>query len=211
MDNEQQQELALKSLGGVLLLARTEAGLSQDDIAQKLYLSKTAIVHIENDELDKLEQSPVFIRGYVRRYARLVNLDENEVTELLDKLGVKASPMKEKSYMLARRQASVSDKKFRWLTYGVIMLLVILLFIWWHSHVNDKTTIMPPSIHAMATVATQSTPASSAKNSMQNIPTNKSTNPTDSVLTPSPATNKSTPNATNAKQIKSQLTMDNGS
>lgn len=134
VDNEE-----LKSIGGTLLLARTEIGLSQEDIAKKLRLSKTFVQYLENDEFERLGQRPVFIRGYVRAYARLVNIPEETIVRLLDMSNIKDMDLTNKKIFLStKKQVSVRDKKIRYLTYAIIILFLILIFIWWHSHVNQR-------------------------------------------------------------------------
>ena len=154
MTDETIQKEELKSIGGTLLLARTEAGFSQEEIAKKLHLSKTFVQYLEDDEFDRLGQSAVFIRGYVRGYARLVNISETEIVHLLDASNVKDAPSPKKIFIPTQKQISVRDKKMRWLTYGIIILFLVLIFIWWRSQV---------SVHhrnkASTTVVVQSQPS----------------------------------------------------
>ncbi len=139
MTDETIKSEELKSIGGTLLLARTEMGWSQEDIAKKLHLSKTFVQYLENDEFNRLAQSPVFIRGYVRSYARLVNIPEETIVRLLDMSNIKDTNLANKKLFLStQKQVSVRDKKMRWLTYAIIVLFLILIFIWWHTHVNNR-------------------------------------------------------------------------
>lgn len=175
---------ALKSIGGTLLLARTEANLSQDDIAKRLNLSKTFIQYLENDEFDKLEQSPVFIRGYVRSYARMVNLQEEEMISLLNATGINEVVKPTNQYISTRMQITARDKKMRLVTYGIIILILALTFIWWHTrvsqHVDNKVL---PAMSGNAQTA-------------QPTVTQPKSNPTPSNVT--------------TANIKSQLKMDDG-
>jgi cytoskeleton protein RodZ len=197
---EKIEQPELKSIGGILLLARTEAGLSQEDVAKKLYLSKTFIEHLENDDFDKLDQNPVFIRGYVRSYARLVNLPEEETIELLDKTGIKQRVIPKKDYMVPTRQVRAGDKKMRLITYGIVILILILLFIWWRSHVSDKqqSTILAPGTQQAATQPTAMAPAATSQ-SVTSAPTTSASN---TAVKPAASVD--------ANKIKNQLTMDNG-
>jgi cytoskeleton protein RodZ len=184
MDDENNtQQHDLKSIGGILLLARTEMGLSQDDIAKKLYLSITYIALIENDEFDQLQQKAVFIRGYIRSYARLVNLPEDEIVSLLDRSGIKDKEKpRDESYRSTREQINARDKNMRIVTYSIVGLFLVLLFIWWHSRVSTPHT-------------------------------NKILAPQMSLSAPATAPVATTPNNVNAnktKSLKQQLTRDNG-
>lgn len=179
----QQDEATVKSIGGTLLLARTEAGLSQDDVAKRLNLSKTFVQYIENDEFEKLEQSPVFIRGYVRTYARLVNLDEDAMIALLNTHGIFEKAKPRSTYVSTRMQITARDKKMRLITYAIVLIILLLTFLWWHSRTSEHVAkkMLPP----IAAQKTQS-PATT------------------------PPTSNNTPSDDAVAKIKSQLKTDNG-
>ena len=135
MDNETIAEQKLKSIGGMLLLARTEAGFSQEDIAKKLHLSKSFIQYLENDEFARLGQNAVFIRGYVRSYANLVKVPEKTIIQLLDANNIRDTLTDKTIFIPTRKQISARDKRMRWLTYVIVILFLSLIFIWWHSQI----------------------------------------------------------------------------
>ena len=60
--------------------ARAEKNLTQEDIADRLFLNIAFIRYIDADQLDKISR-PAFVRGYLRSYARLVGLDEDMVVK----------------------------------------------------------------------------------------------------------------------------------
>ena len=60
--------------GAALAAAREAQGLSIEDISRQLKLSVTQIKSIEADDHSRLP-SPVFVRGFIRSYARIVKLD----------------------------------------------------------------------------------------------------------------------------------------
>lgn len=60
--------------GATLAAARVAQGLSIEDISRQLKLSVAQIKSIEADDHSKLP-SPVFVRGFIRSYARIVKLD----------------------------------------------------------------------------------------------------------------------------------------
>ena len=62
------------SAGSRLTAARTAAGLSIAEVARHLKLSPLQVEALETGEHKKLP-GPVFVRGFMRNYARLVNLD----------------------------------------------------------------------------------------------------------------------------------------
>ena len=60
--------------GAALAAARVAQGMSLEDVARQLKLSVAQIRAIEADDYAKLP-SPVFVRGFIRTYARTVKLD----------------------------------------------------------------------------------------------------------------------------------------
>jgi len=73
---------APSSAGAALRNAREEAGLSIDAVAQQLKLAPRQVQAIEDDDYARLP-GRTFVRGFVRNYARYLNLDPDTVVGLL--------------------------------------------------------------------------------------------------------------------------------
>lgn len=73
------------SLGKCLQQARINAGYSIQQIASEMHLDSSIIDFIERDRFKELG-APVFVKGHLRRYARIVNLDEGVLRGLYDSL-----------------------------------------------------------------------------------------------------------------------------
>lgn len=80
--------------GALLKAAREQAKLSEEDVARELRMTVTKVRALEADEYEKLH-SDTFIRGYLRTYAKLLNLDPNAILE---------------AYKQARREAGLADE-----------------------------------------------------------------------------------------------------
>ncbi len=68
------------SPGAVLRAEREELGVTVREVAETLNLSMSTIEAIESDDLERLPGA-VFTRGYVRAYARLLELDPRPLLE----------------------------------------------------------------------------------------------------------------------------------
>ena len=79
-------------IGARLRAAREERGWSINDVGGRLRLTARQIGAIEAEDFAGLGQ-PVFARGFVRNYARLVGLDPDELLEQMTR--VKASRVQE--------------------------------------------------------------------------------------------------------------------
>ena len=69
------------SLGARLRLAREARRIPIEGIAQQIRVSVAVLRAIEEDRLEGL--APIYVRGYVRAYARIVGLGEDSVLALL--------------------------------------------------------------------------------------------------------------------------------
>ena len=62
----------------MLLEARSRAGFTQKEVADQLFLMTSFIRYIDEGRFDKLPK-PAFVKGYLRSYARVVDLSGDEV------------------------------------------------------------------------------------------------------------------------------------
>jgi len=109
--------------GQQLASARKEKGLSQEEVAAELRLSVTYVKAIEADDYERLPEA-TFVRGYVRNYARLLELPENEAREIVA-LFDQQNKHKEADFKGARPLSTFPTKRRSW--WPLIFLLVLIL------------------------------------------------------------------------------------
>lgn len=78
MSEEQQQMDNTPSAGTLLRQARETAGLSLEDVAEKLYLLRSVVDSLEKDCYERI-RGETFVRGYLRNYARLLEISDVDV------------------------------------------------------------------------------------------------------------------------------------
>ncbi|MES1943795.1 cytoskeletal protein RodZ [Salinisphaera sp. PC39] len=66
------------SPGERLRRAREDKGLSLDELAAQTLLSRSTLVALEENDFERLSQ-PVFVRGYYRKCAKVLDLPEDEL------------------------------------------------------------------------------------------------------------------------------------
>ena len=71
-----------ESIGQALKAARLAQVMSVQDIARQLRLSEKQIEAIENDDHSKFPNQ-IFLRGFIRNYAKLVREDTKKFSQLL--------------------------------------------------------------------------------------------------------------------------------
>ena len=74
----------MQKVGARLREARVARGLSLDDVAQITKITRPVLVALEEGDTDALP-ALVFVRGFVRSYARLVELDPNPIVRDLER------------------------------------------------------------------------------------------------------------------------------
>lgn len=73
----------MESPGNKLREARTARSLSLEDIANVTRIPRSSLEHIEEGRFERLP-APVFVRGFIRNYARAVGLEPAAVVRLYD-------------------------------------------------------------------------------------------------------------------------------
>ncbi|MGE0371516.1 MAG: helix-turn-helix domain-containing protein [Gammaproteobacteria bacterium] len=72
--------------------AREGQGLTQEEAAERLHLHHSQVAALENDDYAHFS-APIFIRGYLNNYARLLGLDPEEVVRALEQQGLEQPPI----------------------------------------------------------------------------------------------------------------------
>ena len=133
-------------LESLLTRAREKLSLSQKDIASRLNLKEEYIVALDANDFDKLP-APTYVRGYIRSYARALNLNADSLINLYE--GIAEAPPEILPDVKPTVQASSRDKPVKAMTYLVTLTLVILIIAWWQGQhivstdffsINTKTS-----------------------------------------------------------------------
>lgn len=125
--------------GELLRQGREASGLTQQEAATKLHLHQRIVAALEQDDEAQLP-TPIYVRGYLRNYARLLDLDSETVLAAYDARDNQHPELKPP--VAAKSQVSSSDKPVRAVTYLLTLGLVVLLLAWWQSrHLGEEGLI----------------------------------------------------------------------
>ncbi len=132
-------QLKLIGPGVRLRMVREELGLKRSDVAAGLRLREEIIVDIERDNYNKSPEV-VFLRGYLRSYARLLNIDADEIISSFNNLNL---PEKKNERLISvpiirKKRSKVADRLTRWMIYLFILGLVSWSGHWWYTQKADK-------------------------------------------------------------------------
>lgn len=115
--------------GQRLRLAREAAGLSREEVSTRLRLRLELIRALEED--DSAHLPPVaFVSGYLRSYARLLDLPAEELVAMLERRDEAPTLV---SPVMPPHQRRSSDWPVKVVTWLIVLLLLSLLAVWWLS------------------------------------------------------------------------------
>ena len=116
--------------GEQLRAAREAAGMSVHEISTHMRLDSRVILALESDDYEQLP-APTFIRGYLRGYARLVDLPPDPIIQSFEQRDF--APPSLVADLSVRSQVRSGDFPFRLVTYVVVAALILLVVLWWRS------------------------------------------------------------------------------
>lgn len=155
------------STGVRLRNAREQLGLSQQAVAERLCLKVSTVRDIEEDKAPA-DLASTFLRGYIRSYAKLVHIPENELLPMMEKQApvraAKVAPMQTFSLGKRRKKRDGWLMSFTWLVLFVVIGLTGAW--WWQNHKAQQEEI--------TTMADQSSAElqSVGNNGAQSVPLN---------------------------------------
>lgn len=128
--------------GAVLAAAREAAGLAPADVAGQMRISLRQLEAIEADRYDQLP-GPVFVRGFVRNYARLLDLDPLPLLHALEPALGGEAPLRAQQFAGALPVHARRGHTRVWVALFVVLLLAVLgaaAYEFWRGRVADSTS-----------------------------------------------------------------------
>ncbi|WP_414828045.1 RodZ domain-containing protein [Alteromonas sp. H39] len=146
-DVQETNDAPKASPGKLLREGREAQGLSQQDIASKLFLKASQIDDIEHDRLDD-RMSVTFTKGYVRNYAKQLGLDSQRVVEEFERChNTPKSSAKLQSF--SRRVAKQAhDDRWMMVTWIIALLLIGGVVAWWYQQSVDEPLTQEPVVQS---------------------------------------------------------------
>ena len=120
-----------KTIGEVLRLARTNQGLTLEELHKKTEIQLDMLEAMEADDFDQLP-SPFYTRSFLRKYAWAVELDERIILDAYDSgsmITYEEVDVDEEELTGRRRSSKKSKTSFLPLFYFILFALSIVIFV----------------------------------------------------------------------------------
>ena len=161
-----------KTIGEVLRLARTNQGLTLEELHKKTEIQLDMLEAMEADDFDQLP-SPFYTRSFLRKYAWAVELDERIVLDAYDSgsmITYEEVDVDEDELTGRRRSSKKNKTSFLHLFYFILFALSIVIFltyyVWNYIQTQPENSSTSSYSVVQATSSTSSvTPSSSSGSS----------------------------------------------
>ena len=161
-----------KTIGEVLRLARTNQGLTLEELHKKTEIQLDMLEAMEDDDFDQLP-SPFYTRSFLRKYAWAVELDERIVLDAYDSgsmITYEEVDVDEDELTGRRRSSKKNKASFLPLFYFILFALSIVIFVtyyvWNYLQTQPERSSASSYSVVQATSSTSSvTPSSSSSSS----------------------------------------------
>ncbi|WJG10513.1 RodZ domain-containing protein [Aliiglaciecola sp. LCG003] len=180
-EQQEQQQVKVKGPGAILKEAREKLGLSAADIANKLHLKVINILALETDEYDTTI-SMTFTKGYLKLYAKQVNVPEDVVLEALAGQHIQQKePAKLQSFS-KRVAKQANDDRLMMLTYVIVAVLIALIVIWWVQQDSSEVSSTGVSVAKNTVKASDTATLRTAQDDAQGQDTTLEPTPDDLIV-----------------------------
>lgn len=116
------------SPGSLLKQAREAAGISIEEVMQQLKLTRQTVIAIESDDYSS-DLPATFYRGYLRNYAELLKLDDDDIVENFDNFCKRNNLFAKTEQSLATIELEKPINSSNWLVKIFTALIVLILLL----------------------------------------------------------------------------------
>lgn len=161
-------------LGAQLKSAREALHLSDKEVAARLHLNPRIIQIIETENFN--DGPPmIFLRGYIRSYAKLLNLPADEILKALPQVESPIQPVAPVSTPIRKMPTNHAPRHVvRWTTYLVVIVLITLVAIWWMRTHPTTLSLNKNTETPAETIAQNTNNTALAMNNVQAVQSPKS-------------------------------------
>ena len=159
----EQQEEQKPSAGTILKQAREKLGFSLEELSEQIRVPLNVLEAIEIDKVPK-NLPETFIRGYIRSYARKVEVDEAIVlpeVETVAAINKTTSQSEAGMQSFSRRtRRKASEKRLVYFTWFMVIAVIIAFVVWWLQ--DTEKSDYAPVVETQPVVVPEAKPETTA-------------------------------------------------
>ncbi len=129
------------AIGARLREAREALELSREEVALELHLSSAQIAHLENEDFQRFP-APIFVSGYLRKYARLLGIPDEPLVAAFEGQGVEPPSLHADLTSGMPRPRRINVEYWAGVLVGVG--IIILLMVWFFSSGDGDDKVPVP-------------------------------------------------------------------
>ena len=144
MSEESAINQAAQELGALLKTKRTEKNIAIGEVAERLKFSAKQIESLESGDYKGLPE-PIFVKGFIKTYARFLGLDADQIVALLNEAfpsqvtAVTSAPTTESQNGLNFQDQKINKSFPKWLPLLVVAAAVVGAVYLWQSKSSEQT------------------------------------------------------------------------
>lgn len=138
IQEELSEDMEVMGPGQILSDARKKLGYSQTEVAQKLNFRATLVNEIENEVFDN-SLPETFNRGYLRNYAKLVNVSQTDVMASYEQLNIAKAQASELQSFSKGTEKIAENNRIMWISYFILAVLIGSTVVWWLQNNNQQS------------------------------------------------------------------------
>jgi len=120
-------KIRVMSLGEEFRAAREARGLTLSDVAEQIHIRSVYLAGIESEDWTSIG-APVYVRGFIRTYARYLALDVERAVQVFNERSPSSAlppPLPDYAVSLERERSGTSP----WIWVGAIVAVVLIAFV----------------------------------------------------------------------------------
>ncbi|REL30483.1 RodZ domain-containing protein [Thalassotalea euphylliae] len=153
---ELSEDIEVIGPGQMLAEARVAMGLSQQQVAEQLNFRPALVNEIEQEIFDS-KLPDTFNRGYLKNYAKLVGVDEQDVLASYEMLGVAAKQRTELQSFSKITEKEAQHSRLMWISYLILAALIASTVLYYLQDASNNALTIEPQPNNGESLSAQNT------------------------------------------------------